>query len=144
MAETPANGTPPPDTVEVHGQMNLFGYDPAPVRLRLLPRSRRWRLLGAGRTLGITLLVAPVGGMLPPHAPWVVGVLGAGGFLAHRRFHERFTVVGVEGSCPKCSAELTVARGTLRSPHPLPCEACHHEGSVAVEDDALEAVAAGR
>lgn len=126
-----------PDTVEVPGTLVLFGFDPEPVRVRLRPRSRRWRLLGAGRTVAVALVLTPVAGLVPPHAPWILGVLGVGGFLAKRRLDEHFTVVGIAGACPKCGATLSVAEGRLRSPHPVPCEQCHHEGSVKVDPDVL-------
>ena len=113
-------------TVQVPGRIALFGYDPVEVRLELLPRSRRWRLWGAGR--------------IPPHAPWILGVLGVGGFLARRRWQERFTVVDIDGTCPKCEAELSVAQGRLRTPHPVPCEGCHHDSSVQVAPETLKGV----
>jgi hypothetical protein len=118
------------DTLDLPGRIVLFGFDPEDVRLHVLPRSRRWRVLGAARTMGIALVLALPVTLIPPHVPWMLGVLGVGGFLSRRRFKEHFTVVGIEGSCPKCGAELSVARGHLRSPHPVPCDSCHHEGSV--------------
>jgi len=93
--------------------------------------------VGAGRAVGLAVLVAPVAGLVPPHAPWILGVLGVGGLLARRRWHERFTVVGVEGPCPKCGEALEVPRGRLRTPHPVPCHSCHHEVSVEVREEAL-------
>lgn len=126
-----------PDAVEVPGTLVLFGFDPEPVRLRLRPRSRRWRFLGAARTAAVTLVLAPAAGLVPPHVPWILGVLGVGGFLAKRRLDEHFTVVGIEGSCPKCGAGLSLSEGRLRTPHPVPCESCHHEGSVQVDPDLL-------
>lgn len=118
--------------VRVPARLSIFGYDPATVDLVVIPRSRRWRMLGAARTMGIALLLTPVAALVPPHAPWALGVLGVGAILARRRWQERYTVVGVEGACPKCGAELEVGRGRLRTPHPLPCESCHHEGSAEV------------
>ena len=127
-------------TVQVPGRIALFGYDPVEVRLELLPRSRRWRLWGAGRTAAVALVLAPVAGLVPPHAPWILGVLGVGGFLARRRWQERFTVVDIDGTCPKCEAELSVAQGRLRTPHPVPCEGCHHDSSVQVAPETLKGV----
>lgn len=127
--------------VDIPGRIVLFGFEPQAVTLHLLPRSRRWRLLGAGRTVGVALVLAPVAGLVPPHVPWALGVLGVGGFLGRRRFQERFTVVGIQGTCPKCGVALEADRTRLRFPHPIPCETCHHEGSVEVDPEALEALA---
>lgn len=123
--------------VRVPARLSIFGYDPAVVDLVVVPRSRRWRMLGAARTMGIALVLTPVAALVPPHAPWALGVLGVGAILARRRWQERYTVVGVEGVCPKCGADLEVGVGRLRDPHPLPCESCHHEGSAQVEAGAL-------
>lgn len=141
MPENPESASPSDDVVQIPGRMTLFGYDPETVVLHLRPRTRRWRLLGAGRTMAVALVLAPAVGLVPPHAPWILGVLGVGGFLARRRYQERFTVVGIDGSCPNCGAELSVGTGRLRSPHPVPCESCHHEGSVQVASARLDEVA---
>ncbi len=87
--------------------------------------------------MAIALLVAPVMGLIPPHVPWVLGALTGGGLLARRRWTERFTVMGVEGTCPRCGAAVKAANGRLRSPHPAVCEACHFEASVQIPPEAL-------
>jgi hypothetical protein len=85
------------------------------------------------------LLVAPVVVLIPPHVPWALGALATGGFLARRRWLERFTVLDVAGSCPRCGKPVKATRGRLRSPHPVLCESCHFEGSVEVPPEALDA-----
>jgi hypothetical protein len=123
--------------MEVGGQIALFGYDPTPATIHLLPRSRSWRVGGSVRTMAIAVLVAPVMGIVPPHAPWIIGALAGGGLLARRRWTERFTVVGVEGTCPRCGAPIKAATGRLRSPHPVSCEACNFEASIEIPPEAL-------
>jgi hypothetical protein len=60
-----------------------------------------------------------------------------GAFLARRRWIERFTLEHVEGTCPKCGGALAVKPGRLRTPHPVSCEGCHHESSLAIGPGAL-------
>ncbi len=128
-----------PDTFQATTEAVLFGFPSEPVEVTIRPRARGWRIGGAARTLGIALLVAPAVAIVPPHAPWVIGVLVTGGLLARRRVSERFTLITLEGSCPKCGEALRIKAGRLREPHPLPCEACHHESSLRIPEGVLEA-----
>lgn len=93
--------------------------------------------------MGIALLIAPVVAVIPPHAPWILGALTGGGILARRRWIERFTVLDVEGTCPRCGAPVKVAKGRLRKPHPAACEACHFDMSVHLPAEALDGNGAG-
>jgi len=127
----------PTASFEADARIQLFGFDPTPATLSLRPRSRSWRVGGAVRTMVVTLIVAPMVAVIPPHAPWLIGVLAGGGFLARRRWREHYTVVGVEGRCPRCGGPLEAPGGRLRSPHPVLCTACHFEANAAVTDAAL-------
>lgn len=89
--------------------------------------------------MAITVVVAPVLAIVPPHAPWVLGALAIGTIFARRRWNERYTVVAVSATCPKCGAEIGGKTGRLRSPHPLPCEACHHESTLQLPEGVLAA-----
>jgi hypothetical protein len=120
------------------GRALLFGFPSEPLEVKLRARSKAWRMGGAARTLGVSLLVAPAVAVFPPHAPWLIGALALGGMLARRRWTERFTVLDVTGRCPKCGAELNAKSGRLRRPHPLPCEACHHESTLQLPEAVLE------
>lgn len=136
MAET---GPGAPDTFRTEAEAVLFGFDPTPAAATLRARARAWRVGGAARSVGIALLVAPAVAVVPPHAPWVIGALATGGILARRRWTELFTLVSIEGTCPKCGAGLAVKPGRLRSPHPLPCEGCHHESTLRIPAGVLDA-----
>lgn len=121
----------------LQGRAVLFGFDATPVGVEVVPRTRRWRLVGALRAMGASLLVAPVAAVVPPHAPWAIGALAAGGYFARRRWAETHTLVGVEGTCPKCGAAFKTRKGRLRRPHPLDCEACHHTSELRLTDGVL-------
>ena len=121
----------------------LFGFDPAPVEVTLRQRNRAWRVGGAARTFGISVVVAPFVALLPPHAVWPIGALAVGGFLARRRLSERFTLLALEGACPKCGERIRTKRGRLRRPHPLPCDHCHHESTLRFPEGFPEAGEAG-
>lgn len=121
----------------VDARATLFGFDDQPVRAEVIPRSRAWRVGGAARTFAMFALVAPFVAVFPPHAVWFLGALTAGGVMARRRYVERYTLVSVEGRCPKCGGTLSAKKGRLREPHPLPCEGCNHEPALRVSTDAL-------
>ncbi|HSG09767.1 MAG TPA: hypothetical protein VLA36_15505 [Longimicrobiales bacterium] len=125
------------DTVEVVAQLALFGFDSTEARVLLRPRSRSWRLWGALRTQAAGLVLAPAVGLVPPHAPWALGALAVSFMLARRRWRHLFTVEGVAGKCPKCGAPVSPRVGMLRQPHPVPCDGCHHDLTLALPDGAL-------
>jgi len=68
----------------MEGTISLFGFPSTSARIEALPRSTAWRGLRASAFFGGGLLLAPAVGLVPPHAPWVVAVLGIGGFLGLR------------------------------------------------------------
>lgn len=110
------------------GRLRLFGHEATPATVRLLARSRRWRTLRALRVAGVGLLVAPLVTLVPPHAPWALGAVVGTLFLARRRFGETHTLVDMGGPCPHCGEDVAIQAPTrLRRPHPVACEACHHE-----------------
>lgn len=129
--------TPAGDVFSAEAEAVVFGFPPTGVLARVRRRPRSWRLTGAVQRLAIFLVVAPVVTVVPPHAPWLIGALVAGGVLARRRWSERYTLEAVKGVCPKCGAGLSVKRGRLKMPHPVPCEACHHEVSLRLSEEAL-------
>lgn len=128
-----------PGSFTVTGRATLFGYDPTPVELTLVPRSKRWRTGGVVRIAVVAVILAPLAALVPPHAPWALGVLGVAGLLIHRRLQERFTVAEAVGRCPKCDGALSASGGRLRDPHPAACESCHNEFGIAVDAAAVDA-----
>lgn len=122
-----------PGALEVPARLALFGYEPTPARAVLRARSRRWRMAGAARTQALGILLAPLVGLVPPHAPWALGAVGVGFLLARRRWRHHFTLEGVVGACPRCGAPVSCRAGMLRSPHTVPCEACRHEATLEVD-----------
>lgn len=138
MTETTTRETPE-GAIRTEAEAVLFGFPPTPVEVTILPRSNGWRMAGAARTMGIAVVVAPVVAVLPPHAPWVIGALASGAILARRRWTEHFTVLSLEGACPKCSEPIRAKAGRLRKPHPLPCEGCHMDSTLRLPDGVLDA-----
>jgi len=120
--------------LELSGTLNLFGFPPRQVSVVVLPRNRRWRALRASVFFGGGLLLAPLVGVVPPHAPWVAAALGFGGFFGIRKWRERFTLVSFEGSCPRCGESVRIRAGTpLRATLSVPCEGCHYDAQLTVE-----------
>jgi hypothetical protein len=124
--------------VQVEGKASLFGFEPSRVVLRIRRRATSWRATGAAARMGGFTVLAGVVAIVPPHAPWLLGALFGGAFLARRRWIERYTLESVQGACPKCGGALDVKPGRLKAPHPVTCEACHHESSITFPLGALE------
>ncbi|RMH20867.1 MAG: hypothetical protein D6701_03355 [Gemmatimonadetes bacterium] len=123
-------------TLALSGSMRLFGHDPTAAEARLVPRTARWRWSRAALRMGIALVLAPLAALVPPHAPWALGVLGVGFVLARRRWRERYTLVRAEGRCPRCGADLRLERpAPLASPHAFSCGTCHHEPALYLDPD---------
>ncbi len=122
----------------IEAQATLFGFPPATVQVSIRRRTLSWRVAGAARTMAGSLVITLVVVFVPPHAPWVIGALATGVFLARRRWRERFTLERVEGPCPKCGTPLRVKAGRLRVGHPMSCEVCHHESSLRIPESLLE------
>lgn len=125
------------DRVRIEGQAALFGFPSTKVVLTVRPRPVSWRAGGAAvRMVGFTALAGVVA-IIPPHAPWLIGSLAGGAVLARRRWIERHTLDSVQGTCPKCGEALSAKPSRLRMPHPVTCEACHHESSLRFDPGAL-------
>lgn len=133
----PADSPSRLEPFEADAHVVLFGYEPTAATLELRPRPKSWRIRGVVRILAITVVVAPAVALIPPHAPWVLGVLATGIIFARRRWQEHFSVQAVRGTCPRCGGSLSASPGRLRRPHPLSCDGCRHELSVEVPAEAL-------
>ena len=129
----------PPGAFDAIAQATLFGYAAVPAHVRVTARTSAWRVGGALRTLALFTVVAPFAAIFPPHAVWPIGALATGATLARRRWIERFTLQAVDGACPKCGHPLQVKPARLRMPHPVPCDACHHEVTLRLPPEVLAA-----
>lgn len=121
----------------VQGEAVVFGFPNTRVELSVRRRAVSWRAGGAARTLAVFVLIVPLVAIVPPHAPWAIGALAAGAVLARRRWSERFTLERVAGACPKCGEPLVVKPARLKLPHPVSCEACHHQTALRFSEDVL-------
>jgi hypothetical protein len=139
---THAHASAEPDgSVHAAARVTLFGFDSTEAIVRLRPRGRRWRLGRAAGTMGVFVVIALIVAIVPPHAPWGIGALVGGMILARRRMIERFTLLEVKGTCPNCTEALDVRSARLRAPHPVTCEACHHQSSLKFPTGSLKHIA---
>lgn len=121
---------------EVVARLTVFGSEPAQARAWIQPRSDRWRVLGAVKWGLGGLVGAPLVVLIPPHVPWALGALGAGGLMAWRRLTERITLVRVSGTCPRCQGRIALEKPSrLRNPHMLSCEGCQHEVTLSLQGE---------
>lgn len=128
-----AAGKGPGSALELSGAMTLFGFPPEKAVVHVLPRSRAWRGARAVGFISGGILLAPLVGVVPPHAPWVAGALGFGFFFGIRKWRERFTLLALHARCPKCGRPLRLKGGTpLRATHSVPCDGCHYDSQLTV------------
>lgn len=123
-----------PEVRDVPARLTLFGYRPAPARLRARRRNAATRRTRALLTLGASVLLAPLLGLLPPHIPWALAVLGLGAYMAYRQWNGTWRVLAFEGDCPACGGALSLDSGALIDlPTTMTCYECHQEPRLAEE-----------
>jgi hypothetical protein len=124
-------------TFEAEARIALFGFEPTPAVVVLQPRAKTWRVGGAARIQALGLVLAPLVGLVPPHAPWALGALVGGFYLARRRWRHHFTLEEVRGNCPRCGEPVSPPLGMLQTPHPVPCPSCRFDGALEVDAETL-------
>lgn len=106
--------------------IELFGFPRTTARIVVIPRSAGWRI---GHAVGGLLLSWACIGIVmwvPPHFPWILTAFFLGIFFFVKYIRQRYTLVELEGRCPKCGAPLTIRKPTrLGLPHRLHCTVCH-------------------
>jgi hypothetical protein len=125
------------DRLRISGEAILFGFPSTQAVMNVRVRPAAWRASHAAARMGGFTVMAGVVALLPPHVPWLLGSLTTGAVLARRRWIERHTLESVECACPKCGAALRVKASRLRAPHPVACEACHHESALRFDTGVL-------
>lgn len=121
------------DVLHPVASLTLFGFAPTDATVSVVARSRAWRIARVARSLLLTAVITPVAFLIPPHAPWGAGALGAGLVLTSRRWLERYTLRHAVGACPKCGEAIIVQRvQRLRHPHTVACDGCHHEPTLRI------------
>ena len=127
------------DTLSVQGVLRLFGHDDSRADLTLIPRSTAWRGVRAGPLAGGGLALAVPLVLLPPHGAWSLAVAVTGLVLGGRKWSEHFTLVKLEGPCPRCG-ETIVLEGPARFKNGagIDCAACNHTSKLSVDEVALQ------
>lgn len=123
-------------SLSIRGHLRVFGYDDTPLQLTVIPRSTRWRLLRAGPWF-VGAAAAAVLVILPPHVLWIMLALVAAG-LGVRKWLERYTLVTLEGSCPRCGAEVEeTGPARFRPGSSVDCPSCRHGSTVVLPEGSL-------
>ncbi|HEX9106110.1 MAG TPA: hypothetical protein VF832_02750 [Longimicrobiales bacterium] len=106
--------------------LQLFGFAPTPARVEVIPRSTAWRV---GHAFGYLLLCWACIGLVmwvPPHFPWILTAFFLGIFFFVKYIRQRYTLVSLEGTCPRCGSPQSIKKPTrLASPHRIYCPHCH-------------------
>ncbi len=116
------------------GRIRLRGYATTAADLELTYRSPKTRLTSAALALLGCWALAPVVFFIPPHIPWAIGAVGAGAYLAYRRWTGEYIVHSFASLCPNCGQPLSMKADQLvELPHLVPCFNCHHEPRLELE-----------
>ena len=118
-------------------QMSLCAYPPAPARVGLVYQPVPGRALKAAASILLLWGIAPFTFIIPPHYPFPVICLAAGGYLAHLFWTGRYRVRWFVGLCPRCGRHLRLSMGQRISlPHTVACLHCHFEPVLEAQDPA--------
>jgi hypothetical protein len=97
-------------------------------------RTRAERLTRAGLTLAGSWLVAPLAFLIPPYLESGLIALVVGAWLARRAWRGEWVAEQMSGTCPRCTAALTLRSETvLYLPHTIHCPACAAECWIELE-----------
>ncbi len=112
----------------------LFGFKPTPARVEVIARPTSWRASHALVSLAIGWGLIPVVMFVPPHVPWVLAGFFGGIYFAIHYWRERYTLVALETTCPKCGSPLRQEKPTrLALPHRLHCDSCQQNPILEVD-----------
>lgn len=106
-------------------RLELFGATPGAATLEVTPRPRSRRTMRAALTSGATLVGAAVAGIIPPHVPWALAVLGFGAWRARAEWRGEYELHAFEGACPRCGTALELKEKYVTPPLAVPCYSCH-------------------
>jgi hypothetical protein len=118
--------------VQLEGRLEAFGFEPRVATIEAIARPTSWRVTRALIIAGITIGVAPVVAIAPPHFPWLIGALVTGSVLAGRRLSERYTLRSITSACPRCGTSVSMEPGRLRSEQTVRCGSCGHDSTLTV------------
>lgn len=118
--------------VELEGRLEAFGFQPTRVTIDAIERTASWRMTRGLVAAGLGVGVAPVVALVPPHIPWLLGALITGGVIARRRFTEHYTLLSMEGACPRCGEAVTTDPGRLTAERTVRCGACGQDLTMTV------------
>lgn len=107
------------------GRLTLFGATPTDATLEVTARPKSRRTTRAALTAGATLVGAIVAGIIPPHVPWALGVLGFGAWRTRAEWRGEYELHGFDGVCPRCGNALDLKEKYVTPPLAVPCYSCH-------------------
>lgn len=115
----------PPGAERRSGRLELFGAPRTEASLELTPRPKSRRRTRAALVAAASLPAAVVAGLVPPHAPWALAVLGLGAWRARVEWRGEYELHRFEGSCPRCGGALRLDEKYVTPPLAVPCYGCH-------------------
>jgi hypothetical protein len=117
-----------PVVITPTARLDIFGFRPTAAEVRLIPRTRSWRVSRSLGSLALCWCIIPIVALIPPHVPWALGAFVAGIFLSRKYASEHYTLLSMRGTCPQCGNALEISKvQRLRTPNPMSCDECHQQ-----------------
>lgn len=123
------------DTARVRrdARLTLFGSAPRAAMVEVTPRPRSRRMARALATAAASLVVAAIAGIIPPHAPWILGVLAIGAWRARAEWRGEYALHAFDGECPRCGAGLEIGDRYVTPPVTVVCYGCHAQPQLLID-----------
>jgi hypothetical protein len=115
------------------GRLELFGAQPRPAVVEVTPRPRGKRMTRALATLGTALVLAALVALIPPHVPWLLGVLAVGIWRARAEWRGEYHLHEFAGACPRCGEALKLEDRYITPPLVVHCDACHSQPRLSLD-----------
>ena len=84
-------------------------------------------------TFGVALILALLVALIPPHAPWLLGVLAVGAWRARAEWRGEYELHEFAGACPRCGETLKLEERYITPPLVVHCDACHSQPQLTLD-----------
>lgn len=121
------------DRASRDARLTLFGSPTRAAVVDVTPRPRHQRMVRALATLGVTILLAALVGIIPPHVPWILGVLALGAWRTRGEWKGEYALHAFAGPCPRCGEPLRLEEKFITPPLAVPCYSCHAQPQLQLE-----------
>jgi len=134
----PGRATAPTGRQRLDGRLTLFGAATQPAVVEVTPRPRAKRMTRALATLGAAIVLAAIVALIPPHVPWLLGVLAVGAWRARAEWRGEYELHDFAGVCPRCEKPLALTERYITPPLVVHCDDCHSQPQLSFGEEVAQ------